>query len=101
MSLAARAALLVAIDVQKFTIGYAPNRDNLIHPGFASSISLTAVTRLRIPYAPLRPLPHNGERVGRIECLSRRTAKNAPRLTSKARQKPGHQCGTPGLSMNE
>ena len=51
MSLAARAALLVAIDVQKFTIGYAPNRDNLIHPGFASSISLTAITRLRIPYA--------------------------------------------------
>jgi hypothetical protein len=34
----------------------------------------------------------------RSGCLIRRTAKNRPRSASNAKQKPDHQCGTPGLS---
>ena len=29
------------------------------------------------------------------------TATHAPKTTSDAKQKPGHHCGTPGLSMKE
>jgi hypothetical protein len=38
--------------------------------------------------------------IGKSGCLTRPTAKNTPRNASKARQKPDHQCGTPGLSIN-
>src|SRR5262249_10567018 len=34
-------------------------------------------------------------------CLIMSTANHAPKTTSDAKQKPGHHCGTPGLSMKK
>ena len=46
-------------------------------------------------------LSYRSSKDTRSGCLIRRTVKNAPKTTSDAKQKPGHHCGTPGLSMKK